>query len=146
MSCNNTKSGSSKCTVILSVMYHRNVSGGFSYDLCALLIAGAFLLVSVVFRAIHFFICFCSTPFKISFPDQEDFSKYKRINKSQGSKYNSEAKMTPNHLYMLRNFDIFELIFYNSNLKDSSCQVSVGDDYDDADDDENSFPFLEYKA
>ncbi|KRX67937.1 hypothetical protein T09_13597 [Trichinella sp. T9] len=60
MSCNNTKSGSSKCTVILSVMYHRNVSCGFSYDLCALLIAGAFPLVSVVFRAIHFFICFCS--------------------------------------------------------------------------------------
>ncbi|KRY47287.1 hypothetical protein T03_6255, partial [Trichinella britovi] len=26
MSCNNTKSGSSECTVILSVMYHSNVS------------------------------------------------------------------------------------------------------------------------
>ncbi|KRY33747.1 hypothetical protein T01_2220, partial [Trichinella spiralis] len=50
--------GSSECTVILSVMYHRNVSGRFSYDLRALLIAGAFPLVSVVFRAITFLIFF----------------------------------------------------------------------------------------
>ncbi|KRY07097.1 hypothetical protein T12_1713 [Trichinella patagoniensis] len=27
MSCNNTKSGSSECIVILSVMYHSNLSG-----------------------------------------------------------------------------------------------------------------------
>ncbi|KRX13932.1 hypothetical protein T07_14106, partial [Trichinella nelsoni] len=39
MSCNNTKSGSSERTVILSVMYHSNVSGRSSSDLRALLIA-----------------------------------------------------------------------------------------------------------
>ncbi|KRY15186.1 hypothetical protein T12_9876, partial [Trichinella patagoniensis] len=39
MSCNNTNSGSSEFTVILSVMYHSNVSGRSS-DLRALLIAG----------------------------------------------------------------------------------------------------------
>ncbi|XP_003366702.1 conserved hypothetical protein [Trichinella spiralis] len=38
MSCNNTKSGSSECTVILSVLYHSNLSGRSS-DLHALLIA-----------------------------------------------------------------------------------------------------------
>ncbi|KRY27780.1 hypothetical protein T01_15397, partial [Trichinella spiralis] len=45
MSCNNTKSGSSECTVILSVMYHSNVSG--RSDIRAVLIARAFPLVSV---------------------------------------------------------------------------------------------------
>ncbi|XP_003372470.1 hypothetical protein Tsp_10230 [Trichinella spiralis] len=45
MSCNNTKSGSSECTVILSVLYHSNLSGRSS-DLRALLIAGFIRRVS----------------------------------------------------------------------------------------------------
>ncbi|XP_003366612.1 conserved hypothetical protein [Trichinella spiralis] len=50
MSCKNTKSmqiygGSSECSVILSVMYHSNVSGRSS-DLRALLIAGFIRRVS----------------------------------------------------------------------------------------------------
>ncbi|KRY25598.1 hypothetical protein T01_3767, partial [Trichinella spiralis] len=59
MSCNNTKSGSSECTVILSVMNCCMLSGRCSGP-PALNIAGAFPFVSVVFRSIHFFICFCS--------------------------------------------------------------------------------------
>ncbi|KRY04157.1 hypothetical protein T12_10829, partial [Trichinella patagoniensis] len=47
MSCNNTKSGSSECTVILSVMYHSKVSGRSS-DLRALLIAGFIRRVPLV--------------------------------------------------------------------------------------------------
>ncbi|KRZ92656.1 hypothetical protein T08_13660 [Trichinella sp. T8] len=46
MSCNNTKRGSSECTVILSVMYHSKVSG--RSDLRALLIAGFIRRVSFV--------------------------------------------------------------------------------------------------
>ncbi|KRY33762.1 hypothetical protein T01_3395 [Trichinella spiralis] len=45
-------SGSSECTVILGVMYHSNMRG--RCDVRAVLIARAFPLVSVVFRAIHF--------------------------------------------------------------------------------------------
>ncbi|KRY25741.1 hypothetical protein T01_15260 [Trichinella spiralis] len=48
MSCNNTKRGSSECTLILSVMYHRNVSGRFSSDLRALFIADFIRRVSFV--------------------------------------------------------------------------------------------------
>ncbi|XP_003367218.1 hypothetical protein Tsp_13949 [Trichinella spiralis] len=59
MSCINTKSGSSECTVILSVMNCCMLSGRCSGP-PALNIAGAFPFVSVVFRSIHFFICFCS--------------------------------------------------------------------------------------
>ncbi|KRX32417.1 hypothetical protein T03_11756, partial [Trichinella britovi] len=48
MSCNNTKSGISECTVIFSVMHRRNVSGRFSSDLRALLIADFIRRVSFV--------------------------------------------------------------------------------------------------
>ncbi|KRZ66001.1 hypothetical protein T08_4130 [Trichinella sp. T8] len=42
------KSGSSECTVIFSVMHRRNVSGRFSSDLRALLIADIIRRVSFV--------------------------------------------------------------------------------------------------
>ncbi|KRZ55450.1 hypothetical protein T02_12463 [Trichinella nativa] len=42
------QNGSSECTVILSVMYHRNVSGRSSFDLRALLIADFIRQVSFV--------------------------------------------------------------------------------------------------
>ncbi|KRY25222.1 hypothetical protein T01_6189 [Trichinella spiralis] len=47
MSSNNTKSGSSECTVILSVMYHSNLSNRSS-DIRDLLIAGFIKRVSFV--------------------------------------------------------------------------------------------------
>ncbi|XP_003366820.1 conserved hypothetical protein [Trichinella spiralis] len=52
MRCDAPPRGSSECTVILGVMYHSNMRG--RCDVRAVLIARAFPLVSVVFRAIHF--------------------------------------------------------------------------------------------